>query len=129
MNGFKSMVECIECKSTFQIDPSNVVKEEFEGQEGNRIWITHYDCPECGRRHYVQIDDEQTERLLAELTKRMGFLMVLRRNGKEASKKQRREFDGTKRHLTELRRKLMEQYQECEVTAKDGHVERVGFVI
>ena len=125
----KSMAECVACKHKFEISGTNVHKQEFKDKEGNHLWITHYDCPACGRRHYVQIDSPETNGLLLDLQKRTGRAMALRRQGKQASKKQRRDYTGTQRHLTELRTELMKRYQECELVAMDGHSERMEFVI
>lgn len=129
MDGFKAMAECAGCKTKFQVDASNVAKKEFEAQDGNRVWITYYDCPECGRRHYVQIDDQNTNGVLVGLTKQMGKIAARKKKGLRVSQKQRTDFEETKRHLTELRIELMKRYQENEMVAADGHAEKVVFVI
>lgn len=124
------IAECVECKTRFQIDHTSVEKKEYTDKEGNLIFITFYNCPECGKRHYVQIDNEETNKVLADLIRQMGILMAFTRSGKEVPKKQRREFEGKRRHLTVLRRKLMEQYQESEIVSKsDGRTEKVSFVV
>jgi len=129
MSGLKTMAQCTECKTTFQVDASNVAKKEFEAQDGNRVWLTYYDCPECGRRHYVQIDTAKTNGVLINLTKQMGKITALKKRGMRVSKKQRTDFEKTKRHLTELRNELMKRYQEQEMVAVDGHSEKVVFVV
>lgn len=129
MDGLKAMAECVQCKAKFQVDASNVKKKEFEAQDGNRVWLTYYDCPECGRRHYVQIDSVETNGILVNLAKQMGKIAALKKKGLRVSKKQRTDFEETKRHLTELRNELMKHYQESEMFAEDGHSEKVVFVI
>lgn len=128
MGGVKTLTECIECKTKFQINSSNVVKKEFEADDGNHLWITYYDCPECGRRHYVQIDNVVTNGVLIDLTKKMGKIAICKKNGLKVSQKLQKDFEKTKQHLAELRNQLMKQYQEHDFTAADGHVEKVVFV-
>ena len=110
MDGLKAMAECVQCKAKFQVDASNVKRKEFEAQDGNRVWLTYYDCPECGRRHYVQIDNVRSLEMLKDATRQMTRLMVLRRKGKTVPQKQSVKFKKTREHLAQIRMELMKQY-------------------
>ena len=55
------MVECEDCKQKFEIASSEAAhsvthKKEFN-VNGQSIFLTYYDCPKCGRRNYVKIDE------------------------------------------------------------------------
>lgn len=128
MDGVKTLTKCTVCKMPFQIDGTNVRKKEFEAEDGNHIWLTYYDCPACGSRHYVQADDVETNGVLIDLTRKMGKIAACKKKGSKISKKQQNDFEGTRQYLADLRRQLMEKYQECDFTAEDGHIEKVVFV-
>lgn len=106
----KMMVECEDCKEKFTIDKDNVTfKKEFKLNEQS-IFITYYDCPRCGRRHYVQIDDSVSLEKLEEVQKQFVSLSVLRRRGKKVSKKRSDEFKESRTSLNEYRNALMKEY-------------------
>lgn len=106
----KMMVECEDCKEKFTIDKDNVTfKKEFKLNEQS-IFITYYDCPRCGRRHYVQIDDSVSLEKLEEVQRQFVSLSVLRRRGKKVSKKRSDKFKESRMSLNEYRNALMKEY-------------------
>lgn len=128
MSGITNLVECIQCKAKFSISSENVTKKRYV-LNGNQTWITYYDCPECGRRHYVQIDNEQTNSLLSNLTKQIGILARLKKAGKRIPMKKQRKYEATKRNLSALRAQLMKQYQEHDMLSEDGKAEKIVFTV
>lgn len=108
------LVECEECKHKFEIssgENSNQVnhKKEFN-INGKSIFLTYYDCPSCGRRHYVQIDDVTSLNKLKEVSKQFIKLSVAKNKGKEIPKKQLAKFKKARQHLSDYRMNLMKEY-------------------
>lgn len=128
-NEVSRIAECIECKQKFSIGSDNVFKKKYKTTKGNQLWITFYDCPECGRRHYVQIDNEQTNSLLSNLIKQIGIIARLKKAGKRIPMKKQRKYEITKRNLSVLRAQLMKQYQERDMLSEDGKVEKIVFTV
>lgn len=108
------LVECEDCKTKFRIstgEAANAVthKKEFN-VNGRSIFLTYYDCPSCGRRHYVQIDDKTSLNKLREVSQQFVKLSVARRKGKEIPQKQSAKFKKARQHLSDYRMNLMKQY-------------------
>lgn len=119
-NGISTMAECEGCQKKFELNRNTVIfKKEFRSKEGQSIFLTYYDCPYCGRRHYVQIDDSESKEILSKATKQMCDLMAKRSKNKSCEK-QSVQFSKTRTHLSEVRMELMKQYQDQEVFAENG---------
>lgn len=108
------LVECEECKHRFKITPNGEVgsvqfKREFFVNEQS-IFLTYYDCPSCGRRHFVQIDDKVSLEKLNETKKLFVKLSIMKRKGKEIPIKQSAKFKKARQHLSDYRMNLMKQY-------------------
>ena len=75
------MVECEDCKQKFEITSGEAAysithKKEFN-VNGQSIFLTYYDCPSCGRRHYVQIDDKTSLNKLREVSRQFVKLKAI----------------------------------------------------
>lgn len=108
------LVECEDCKTKFRIsagEATNAVthKKEFN-VNGQSIFLTYYDCPSCGRRHYVQIDDAVSLNKLKEVSRRFVKLFVLKKKGKDIPQKQSAKFKKDRQHLSDYRMNLMKEY-------------------
>ena len=108
------MVECEDCKQKFKIASGEAVhsityKKEFN-VNGQSIFLTYYDCPSCGRRHYVQIDDKTSLNKLREVSRQFVKLSIAKRKGKEIPQKQSAKFKKARQHLSDYRMNLMKQY-------------------
>ena len=107
-------VECENCKERFNIVSGNkqntiTHKKEFS-VNGKSIFLTYYDCPSCGRRHFVQIDNATTLRKLRDVSKQFAKLIIAKRKGKQISKKQSESFKKARNNLTKNRMILMKEY-------------------
>lgn len=109
-NGLAILVECQDCGKKFEVSSKDKIvqhKKEFKVNEQS-IFITYYDCPDCGRRHCVQIDTEET---LLELQKVEGQLTRLfSKRGKSTPQKQSESFKEARKHLADSRNRLMKRY-------------------
>ena len=102
------LVECEDCKEKFRIttgDAANTVthKKEFN-VNGQSIFLTYYDCPKCGRRHYVQIDNATSLNKLKEVSRQFVKLSVLKKKGKDIPQKQSAKFKKARQNLSEIGR-------------------------
>lgn len=101
---------CESCGNKFSVDNRSVTfKREFN-VNGVSIFLTYYDCPECGRRHFVQIDDRRSLSMLKNNEKQFVRLAVARSKGKHIQQKQSDKFRKNKEHLANYRMELMKQY-------------------
>jgi ribosomal protein S27E len=108
------LVECEDCKNKFQISSGESIsqvnhKKEFN-VNGKSIFLTYYDCPSCGRRHYVQIDDATSLGKLREVKTMFVKLSVAKNKGKEIPQKQLVKFKKARQYLSNYRMKLMKEY-------------------
>ena len=126
-------VECESCKKRFPItqeQASNSIthKKEFI-VKGEKIFLTYYDCPECGYRHFVQIDDETSMQELTRVKIEFGKLAAKRRKGKEISKRQSEKFKNSRQHLSEYRRNLMTKFTGESIIDSNGEVYYLRFSV
>lgn len=108
------MVECEECKMQFNIssqDAINCVKHKKEYKINERsIFLTYYDCPNCGKRHFVQIDDDYTLKILKDVKKIFTKMAANRVKNKIVPKSQSDKYKRQIKHLRSCRNKLMKEF-------------------
>lgn len=120
------MAKCKECKTTFVINSCTVHKDEYDTFDHQAVWVTYYECPECGKRHFVQIDNAYTNGRLIDLTKTLAKLTHKQRSGKKVTEKQKHDVEQIQQDLANKRSELIERYQETEMTSiLDGFREKV----
>lgn len=118
------LFQCEDCKERFSVSqeqgPNSLThKKEFKSN-GQSIFLTYYDCPSCGRRHFVQIDDESSLQELVRVTNEFYKLAAMRKRGKKISKRQSENFKKSRQHLAEYRMKLMEGYTDKSAVDETG---------
>lgn len=117
--------ECEQCKNHFTVNATNgVLKSKQQFQCGDKIiFLTYYTCPECGKRHYCQIDNSRSNALLADASKQFIKLSRLSKLNKPIPQKQNDKFKKTRRHLAVIRKALMDEYTgKTVVEVSDGTV-------
>lgn len=111
-NGFAVLVECQNCNEKFKVSSgceNAQYKKEFKvGRQP--IYLTYYDCPKCGKRHFVQIDSNYTLFVLKGVTKQFAKLSEMYKQEKAVPQKQLDKFKETRQHLAESRMNLMRKY-------------------
>lgn len=119
------LVECEDCKQKFDIgsreDTNQVTHKKEYVIDGQSMFLTHYDCPSCGRRHYVQIDNEVSLHKLSEERALFVKLSIAKKKGKQIPTKQLAKFKRTQKDLSNYRLNLMKQY-----AGKSVYDERIG---
>lgn len=123
-NNFNLMFECESCKKQFPVSsdqaPNSLThKKEFKINEQS-IFLTYYDCPHCGNRHFVQIDDATSLEQLKSVTANFVRLTLLRRKGKNVSKKQSDNFKKARQNLSGYRINLMKEFTGKSITDENG---------
>lgn len=108
------LVECEDCKHKFEITSGEAMysvthKKEFN-VNGQSIFLTYYDCPKCGRRHYVQIDDKTSLNKLREVSQQFVKLSIAKKKGKDIPQKQSAKFKKARQNLSDYRMNLMKEY-------------------
>lgn len=111
---FTMMFECENCKKHFPVSieqaPNSLKhKKEFKVNEQS-IFLTYYDCPDCGKRHFVQIDDEKSLQMLTKNKADFIKLSAIKSKGKRISKKQSENFKKARQDLAEYRMNLMKEF-------------------
>lgn len=113
-NKMMLMVECEDCHHKFGVGqeaaPNDIQHKRKYEVNGQSIYLTYYDCPKCGRRHFVQIDSNYTLDILKNVTKQFAKLSAMKRQGKHIPQKQSDKFKRARQHLAESRTNLMKKY-------------------
>ena len=114
MEQFKLVFECEECKGKISVSqneaPNSLTHKKEFNVNGKSIFLTYYDCPSCGRRHFVQIDDKHSLGELEKIKKMFVELSIKKRKGKNISEKQSVKFKKARQHLSDYRMNLMKEY-------------------
>lgn len=116
-------VECEDCKHKFEVFSNEEIvkyKKEFD-INGKSIFLTYYDCPSCGRRHFVQIDDNVSLSKYNKVKKMFVEMAVAKRKGKKISEKQQEKFKKARKNLSDYRMKLMKEYTGKSIIDEDGN--------
>lgn len=111
---FNMMFECEDCKQKFPVSqdqaPNSLTHKKEFVSNGQSIFLTYYDCPVCGKRHFVQIDDKSSLQELVRITTEFRSLMMKRKKGKKISKSQSEKFKKARQHLSDYRTNLMKEF-------------------
>ena len=105
-------VQCEDCKQKFEVSVEEGIidfKKEFKVNDKS-IFLTYYDCPSCGRRHFVQIDDNVSLKKLEKVKETFVKFAIAKRKGKEIPEKQKAKFKKARQHLSDYRMNLMKEY-------------------
>lgn len=128
----KYLFECEECSTKFSLGNDGVELKygvPFTSKGGQSIFITYYDCPKCGKRHYVQIDDVHSNQMKKETSIMFKKLSKKRLNFQDISKKQNERFKRLNEKLEDYRFKLKKEFNGKVFTANDGSEVEVHFLM
>lgn len=124
------LFKCEDCESTFYIGNEGVKVEyglPFKTKEGRSIFITYYDCPKCGRRHYVQVDDVRSVEMKKEVSMRFKRLSKKRLDFKDIPKSQNERFKKLNRKLEDYRFELKKKFNNQVLIDNEGLEVEVHF--
>jgi len=92
-------------------------------KDGKSIRLTYFDCPKCGERCFVQIDDDTSLAMLDSIKKTFVKLMYRRKQGKKIPKKENSKFTEARANLSMHRANLMKEYTDKTVYDSDNDKE------
>ena len=78
--------------------------------DGDTIYLTYFDCKECGNRHYVQIDNDETLEDYNRCYRYMVKLSLSNRKRHPMNKKDVSKFKNLRAKLNKKRLYLMVKY-------------------
>ncbi len=127
------MFQCENCKKRFPISideaPNSINhKKEFE-VNGQSIFLTYYDCPDCGKRHFVQIDDVKSLQELTKIKQQFVAFAVARKKGKSIPRKKSEKFKKARQDLSFYRTNLMKEFTGKTITDESGNVYELRFSV
>lgn len=131
--GLKYLFECEDCHARFTIGEGGAdlhcnvpyVTTEYRWS----IFLTYYDCPKCGRRHYVQIDDTRSLELKQKASSMFVKLSKKRLDFKDIPKEHNEEFKKLNRRLENYRLKLKERFNGQVFIGQDNSKVEVHFSV
>lgn len=107
---------CQRCKESFNVSGENLVYQKEFMYDGQSIFLTYFDCPKCGRRHFVQIDDQKSKELLERCKRDFVSLSIAKSKGHKVIKNNRqKKFNAERKYLSELRNELAKEYSGRQV--------------
>lgn len=127
------LVECEDCGEKFTISASQAAiqvthKKEYK-VNGRSIFLTYYDCPKCGRRHFAQIDDAKSQQMLREVSVTFVRLAKKRQQDKPIPQKQSEKWKKQKQHLSDYRKKLMAEFTGTTLQEETGETFELRFSV
>lgn len=114
-NKFSVSIECMDCKNSFEANADNVKVMNVLSKD-NTLKVIYVDCPSCGRRHFVQIDSDETDRLKVQNLLMFKKLSKKKLSCKSIGKRESESFKGLREKLLNLRAELMKEYEGQTVT-------------
>lgn len=104
-------VTCEKCNIVFDVSGNNIKETTVQILEDEKMLdITYYDCPECGKRHVVQLDDENTKVLLSNVKTQMRDATKKKRQNKIIGRRSAQKFEQLRADLRKMRSSLVIQY-------------------
>lgn len=107
-NGLSFLAKCEKCGVGFEVN-NPVLKQMRTEIERQSIWLTYYDCPMCGNRHYVQVDNLRSREMLRDCKKMFVRMSAKRSRREDIPQKQLDKFQQARQHLSEYRTALMKE--------------------
>lgn len=103
-------VECEECKNRFNLNGTVLRSKTFNILDKPFV-VKFYDCPKCGKRYFVQIDNNDTLSAFDDAGRQFAEMCEMSAKGEPIPKWQTNKFAKSRKKLTNKRLKLM---KECD---------------
>lgn len=100
---------CSECKRNFVLN-NNVVKKLSVIIDGEIIDLTYFDC-ECGKRYFVQVDNDETRSILRRIIIVVAVISGAKSEGKSVKRKYSVRYKALSGTLKRRRFELMKKYE------------------
>lgn len=104
--------ECKVCGKKFELVSGKTLRELNDGD----LTYTYVDCPCCRVTQVVQVDSEETKKILGEMMKKVRMINV----AKMKTKRQSAQLKNLNVRLDKKRKKLMEDFRsKCAVVIEE----------
>lgn len=100
--------KCKCCGESLELN--NILQNKNFMKDGKSIQLTYFDCPKCGERCFVQIDDDTSLAMLDSVRKTFVKFAYRKKRGKKISKKENSKFAEARANLGVYRTNLMKEY-------------------
>lgn len=125
MENIKGLVKCRACGESFEISAANVYKKRVLSKSALaaarcEVWVIYYDCPKCGTRHCVQVDNVVSNRLLEEQIKTMRAVLRCKKQGKQVPRKLANKYNRASSDLTKIRKFLANAFNNAQAVDPDS---------
>lgn len=114
--------KCEKCKESFLLNVNNIMSRKPVTIDNDVYFVTFVKCSNCGKKHAVQIDNRETLDLLMEYEKLFVRLSMLRKKGKNISKKDNEKLKGINKELKLRRFVLAQNLNNKEMKYLEGDV-------
>lgn len=119
----QSIEKCKRCDRPIELN--SALRNKNFMKDGKSILLTYFDCPSCGERCFVQIDDNTSLAMLDSVKKTFIKFAYRKKQGKRISKKENSKFVEARANLGAYRTNLMKMYTGKTVYDEDNHTEYV----
>lgn len=130
---FSLTFQCENCKKHFPISidmaPNAIAHKKEFVVNGKSIFLTYYDCPECGKRHFVQIDDTKSMQDLVKIKQQFVAFAIARKKGKVITKKKSEKFKKARQDLSAHRINLMKEFTGKTIVDETGKEYELRFSV
>lgn len=126
------LFECETCGTKFYLGKNGVEIKygvPFKTRDGRSIFITYYDCPNCDRRHYVQVDDTRSNKMKKEASIMFKKLSKKRLDFKDIPKNQNEKFKKLNKKLEDYRYELKKEFNGQVIISDNGLEFEVHFSV
>lgn len=105
----QKLIYCNECSKQFVQSQFKIVNEKqiYVESEKEYLWLTYAECPFCGHKYKVLIDNKKTYQLKREYQKLYARLIKNNKKGREQREYQVQKF-------IDLRKKLSNEYKKVD---------------
>lgn len=100
--------KCKRCGESLELN--SVLQSKNFMKDGKSIRLTYFDCPRCGERCFVQIDDDTSLAMLDSVRKTFVKFTYRKKRGKKIPKKENSKFAEARANLGLYRTNLMKEY-------------------
>ena len=104
--------ECKVCSNKFELTNGETLREIKQGE----FIVTYVDCPKCRVTSVVQVDNEETKKILGEIIKKIRTINVT----KMKTRRQSAQLKNLNTRLDKKRKELYEYFKSnCAVTIEE----------
>lgn len=105
---------CNECGEEFyasEAQKTSFVASPHGANDWKTIWLTYVVCPRCGHKHFVQIDNDESNNTLEQQIRLFENVARRKKRGLSVGRKQSSKYSRANLDLTKIRKGLSIAYE------------------